>query len=442
MNKEDGKVLSGDEVIIDIDSSQLKSVSEEELKKYLEGKPDIPKNENDKQELMDKSAFLWQYKPVNDEEPEPFEEYISSHYINGDIRITGARVRGKKHKHDGTNCDDWFEYDTAGEWTIAAVSDGAGSKKFSRIGAMVSCKAAIAHMKEELEKVDNEIVQKLSLPISDPEFMSGCGCFASIIQDAVIKAYDAVKDAFEDRKTKYEYLKVIDRDMEFKDFSGTLLLSAVIPVMVSEKKEYFVVACQIGDGMICSVDRNQPFDKALRLLGEADSGAYSGETDFLTSESMRKKENLMGKTKIMRGASSAVILMTDGVADDYFPNSPQLLRLVLDLELNGVLSIPATDKSCEEEIRCKIPEPICYPWVNDNEKMIAVQYASRISDCTGCTIAQMWDDPSLISESSLCNFEDELPESEEELLLRWLDNYVERGSFDDRTLLILSVDGK
>ena len=72
MNKEDGKVLSGDEVIIDIDSSQLKSVSEEELKKYLDGKPDIPKNENDKQELMDKSAFLWQYKPVNDEEPEPF----------------------------------------------------------------------------------------------------------------------------------------------------------------------------------------------------------------------------------------------------------------------------------------------------------------------------------------------------------------------------------
>ncbi len=443
MEKENGNVFSDDPVIIDVMSADLKEVTREELDEYLnldKGKQSTDESEG--QELLDKAATLWKYKPIKDDEPEPFEEYISSYHKNGAVEIIGARVRGKKHKHDGTNCDDWFEYDTVGDWTITAVSDGAGSKKFSRIGAMESCKAAVSYIKGQLEKTDDSIIAGLSNPLNDPDFMQSCGHFASMIQDSVINAYDAVKTAFEERKSKYEYLRVIDRDMEFHDFSGTLMISAILPVDVEGKKEYFVISCQIGDGMICSVDRKKPFDKALRLLGEADSGAYSGETNFLTSDSMRKKETLMSKTKIMRSTSSCIMLMTDGVADDYFPNSPQLLRLVLDLELNGVLDTPDTDERCDEEIISKIPEPVCFPWVNDNEKMIAVQYSSRIADCTGIGVSDIWSKYHLISESCLVNFEDSLPDKKEERLLRWLDNYVERGSFDDRTLLVLNITGE
>lgn len=427
--------ISEDEKIIDINAEDMHSVTDTEFEEYIN-----PSANNDEPEnAVDRAAALWQYKPIPADEPEPYEEYISSHSENGGIKITGARVRGKKHKHDGTNCDDWYETAVSGNWTIAAVSDGAGSKKFSRIGAMESCKAAVTYIKEKLDATPSDMNDKLSLPMNEAAFMEGCSYFAAMIQDAVDKAYEAVKAAYEERKTKFEYLKLIDRDLEFKDFSGTLLLCIILPVTVEEHTEYFAAACQIGDGIICSVDRSSEFDKALRLLGTPDNGAYSGETDFLTSAAMRKKETLMSKTKIMRGKTSCIMLMSDGVADDYFPNSPELLRLFLDLELNGILKTPET-VSGESEVSCEnIPEPVSYPWVNDNEKLIPVQYTKRVAESTGKSLEELWNESSLIKQASLENFSTELPENSDERLLRWLDNYFERGSFDDRTLLILET---
>ncbi len=466
---------STEDGIIDIDESCIRTVTIDEFEKLLK-KEHIDTEQNDDRsndtgtsendavsdktadsesiteadsaddkeysDVVEKTAHLWQYKPINKEEPEPFDEYRSGMSENAGINVIGARVRGKKHKHDGTNCDDWFEYDFCGKWTIAAVSDGAGSKKYSRIGAAESCRAAVSYIKEKLSEVSDETMDKLTLKFEDPEFMTGCSALADIIQEAVLKAYDAVNDAFESRKTKYEYLKVVDRDLEFRDFSGTLLLCMMVPVLIDEKTEYFVIACQIGDGIICSVDRNADYDKALRLLGVPDSGAYSGETDFLTSEQMRHKENLMGKTKIMRGNVSDVLIMTDGVADDYFPNNPQMLRLILDLELNGILDIKDTSEKTDNESLSNIPEPVRYPWVNDNEKLIAVQYAKHVLEKTQTAPDVLWKDYDLLKNAGLSGKENELPEKKEERLLRWLDNYAERGSFDDRTLLILNTDMK
>ncbi len=398
--------------------------------------------DNQYSNVVEKTAHLWQYKPITSNEPEPFEEYKSGMSENAGINVIGARVRGKKHKHDGTNCDDWFEYDFCGKWTVAAVADGAGSKKYSRIGAAESCRAAVSYMKEKLSGVSDEITGKLALKFDDPEFMNGCSIFADIVQEAVLKAYDAVNEAFESRKTKYEYLKVIDRDLEFRDFSGTLLLCMMLPVEIENKTEYFVIACQIGDGIICSVDREADYDKALKLLGVPDSGAYSGETDFLTSEQMKHKENLMGKTKIMRGNVSDVLIMTDGVADDYFPNKPQMLRLILDLELNGILDINGSSEKTDDKSLSNIPDPVCYPWVNDNEQLIAVQYAKHLMEKTETEPGVLWKNYDLLKKAGLTGKDNELPEKKEERLLRWLDNYAERGSFDDRTLLILNTDLK
>lgn len=473
---------TSEENIIDVDESCLKTVTIDEFEKILKKEKvlplqndiqdlsdvhsDIAENESGKNSVrtedtdsensngtgvpddkeysnvVEKTAHLWQYKPINKDEPEPFEEYKSGMSENAGINVIGARVRGKKHKHDGTNCDDWFEYDFCGKWTIAAVSDGAGSKKYSRIGAAESCRAAVSYIKEKISEIPEETTKKLALNFDDPEFMNGCSSFADVIQEAVLKAYDAVREAFESRKTKFEYLKVIDRDLEFKDFSGTLLLCMMIPVEVNGKTEYFVIACQIGDGIICSVDRNADFDKALRLLGVPDSGAYSGETDFLTSEQMHHKENLMSKTKIMRGNVSDVLIMTDGVADDYFPNNPQMLRLILDLELNGILDIHGTSEKADDSSLANIPEPVRYPWVNDNEKLIAVQYARMLMEKTETSPEDIWKNYDLLKNAGLSGKEKEFPEKKEERLLRWLDNYAERGSFDDRTLLILNTDMK
>src|SRR5215813_5441052 len=92
----------------------------------------------------------WRYEPVPDD-PERHAEFDQRAGISPEgLPIIGARVRGKKHKHEGTNCDDWFEFCNSGAWTIITVSDGAGAKIFSRIGAKTSCEAAIEYLRGAL----------------------------------------------------------------------------------------------------------------------------------------------------------------------------------------------------------------------------------------------------------------------------------------------------
>ena len=91
-------------------------------------------------------AALWKYLPVPDE-PDRHEESASCSGRSPEgMSIVGAQVRGVKHKHEGLNCDDWFEFKSVGPWTMIAVSDGAGSARFSRVGAEQACKAAVGRL--------------------------------------------------------------------------------------------------------------------------------------------------------------------------------------------------------------------------------------------------------------------------------------------------------
>src|SRR5207237_7970690 len=64
------------------------------------------------------SASAWKYLPPPNNEPDPHAEYDARMGFSPEgWPILAARVRGKKHKHEGTHCDDWFEFATAGPWT-------------------------------------------------------------------------------------------------------------------------------------------------------------------------------------------------------------------------------------------------------------------------------------------------------------------------------------
>ena len=49
------------------------------------------------------------------------------------------------------------------------------------------------------------------------------------------------------------------------------------------------------------------------------------------------------------------MLMSDGVADDYFPAQPQMKRLCLDLMLNGIIPMPGG------KAEPLPPEPVRFP---------------------------------------------------------------------------------
>lgn len=398
-------------------------------------------------EVTDHTASLWKYLPIPTDEPEPAPEYLQCDTTLPGGRVIAARVRGKKHKHEGTNCDDWFEIANVDDVTFIAVSDGAGSKKFSRIGARESCKASVGYLVSAYGKMLSDIPtlrEALKQELSSNECMEACGRIAGLVQKSVIQAWEAVEAAFYSRATDPAYSKVLKRKLDLKDLSGTLLVAAIIPLN-GETKEHLIVTCQVGDGMIVSINSKGPFQSSVKLLGVPDSGDFSGETEFLTAPQMKSMEALQKRTKLSRGVTDTVMLMSDGVADDYFPNETQMRRLFFDLLVNGVIEIedkPADLSkltSKEMSIFKRIPDPILYPWVNDKSVTVPIQYTNRICDTMGVSLEELWEDRSILGLASL-ELKEAIPTSDMGERLRvWLDNYYERGSFDDRTLVVMQL---
>ena len=378
------------------------------------------------------TAALWRYRPIPEDEPEPAPEYLQKDQTYPGGRVLAARVRGKKHKHEGTNCDDWFEAAACGELVFAAVSDGAGSKRFSRIGARESCRAAVGFLRSELEALLNRkpgLLADVARDFKDPLCMPACGEFASVVQQAVRKAREAVEAAWYTRLTDPAYEAVLGRPLALTDLSATLLVAAVIPAGAYGR---LVVSCQVGDGMIALVDSRGAYDQCVKLMGEADSGEFSGETDFLTSPRMGMLETLQNRTKLSRGTSDALLLMTDGVADDYFPAQTGMRRLYLDLLANGALPVRVENVTAAQMQRySRLPAPLSYPWVNDQTVQVPLHYVRRMAEEKD--MEALWTDRTALALAGL-SMEGEGPA---ERLQRWLDNYVERGSFDDRTLLAI-----
>lgn len=398
-------------------------------------------------EVTDHTASLWKYLPIPTDEPEPAPEYLQCDTTLPGGRVIAARVRGKKHKHEGTNCDDWFEIANIEDVTFIAVSDGAGSKKFSRIGARESCKASVGYLVSAYGKMLSDIPtlrEALRQDLSSNECMEACGRIAGLVQKSVIQAWEAVEAAFYSRATDPAFSKVLKRKLDLKDLSGTLLVAAIIPLN-RDTKEHLIVTCQVGDGMIVSINSKGTFQSSVKLLGVPDSGDFSGETEFLTAPQMKTMESLQKRTKLSRGVTDTVMLMSDGVADDYFPNETQMRRLFFDLLVNGIIEMedkPAdlsklTPK--EMSIFKRIPDPILYPWVNDKSVTVPIQYTNRICDTVGVSLEELWEDRSILGLASL-ELKEAIPASDMGERLRvWLDNYYERGSFDDRTLVVMQL---
>ncbi len=405
----------------------------------------------------------WQYHPIPDKdtEPEPHLEfdYKSDQSPEG-LKLIGARVRGKMHKHQGTNCDDWFEFSTCGQWTVIAVSDGAGSKKFSRIGAKVSCKKAVESLKNSLNSCQiQERDRKEDLNINlelDQNWMFIGKDFKSV-QEYLYKAFN---DAYNEVEKKANYLKnfrdytkaVGKKELDIKDLSATLLIAVHTKIKVENSSYDFVLTCQVGDGILAAISQ----ENTLQLLGKPDIGEHGGQTDFLTSKSKLSTPNLVQKTFAFAGNLKALMIMTDGVADDYFPNDPGMLELYGDLILNKVINIPNIDsqeierqlqdtsfktqdevrrnqsKFQDEIERILRPDP-------DEHKTVSIRSIAKYAEQLGKSIKEVVASPGLLNAGILA--QERSPECEEmpseEKLKIWLDSYYRRGSFDDRTLVVL-----
>lgn len=405
------------------------------------------KRELTDREVLIHTATLWKNKPIPTDEPEAYPEQKIECANVGKFHVIGARVRGKKHKHEGTNSDDWFETGDADKFTICVVSDGAGARKFSRIGAKYACVGAVADAKKHLTdyiKKHPNIYKNLSRELTSTSFQSTAADIAKIARNVVGLARKNVEIAFDERKHKKEYSELLKRPLELNDFASTILLT--FATFLEDIGETFVISCQVGDGMTFAVNKDAKYEDIITLLGDADSGEFSGETEFLTSSKL-DDITLQKKTKITRKKIDYIMSMTDGVADDYDPNKIHLLRLYLDLKLNRILNandwekiIKNMDDKTRYELSNKIPDPVQYD--KENGKSMPIQYSIELMQKYNVNLKELWENNQAdlaIMSSAITTTDDKNAGTK---LFNWLDDYVVRGSFDDRTLVILENGGK
>ena len=396
--------------------------------------------------VTEHTASLWKYIPVPQDQPDPFPEYRHHLYDFPGSKVIAARVRGKKHKHEGTNCDDWYEVGHDGDIVAAAVSDGAGSRRLSRIGARQACRAGVKSLQAGLKEMLSShtgLRRELAMDIASAECRRACGILAVLVQKAVMAAYKSVENAFGECLVDPVYTKLLGRAPVFTDFAGTFLLALLVPLQ-NEKREKIVITCQIGDGMLALLDTGAPFETSVKLMGVPDNGDFSGETDFLTSPKITQAAELQKRTMISKSTADLLFLMTDGVADDYFPNETQMHRLYFDLAANGILPVSLTGQGTrlkltrdEWMLLDQVFVPQAYPWVNDQSVKIGLQYTKRIGEVL--PLDKLWQDPAVLQPAAEAVLATKELKDPSKRLQVWLDNYVERGSFDDRTLVIVRM---
>jgi hypothetical protein len=377
---------------------------------------------------------LWKYVEV----PDPADLHTDSDAhpftpVTDRFQFIGARVRGRKHKHEATNCDDWFEAGTAGRWEIVAVSDGAGSCKLSRIGAKVSTQTAVEFLRRELASA------KLGLEGDAPEEVLERNEQGAFLRDDLQRVQELLHEA-----VRLAHQAVAEeaarREVDAKLLSSTLRLAVHSSLDRGRRPADFILACGVGDGMSAAIDAA---GRLHLLAAEESGGKYSGETEFLTDQRTIEPDRLAASTYPFLGPLRALLVMSDGVADPYFPNDPGMLRLFGDLIVNGVLTVPGVDEEAIGRVErdlSKFSYAVDTP-ISPTERLRArIRQSDRLAELIGISLEEILKWPPLLLLGGARG--EPLAESfggapAAERLRMWLDAFYVRGEFDDRALVVL-----
>lgn len=236
-----------------------------------------------------------------EERSDPTEHEVCDLVVrNKDWSLMAASMRGKLHAHRGLWRDDAYAYDWVDDWTIVAVSDGAGSAKISRVAARIACDESVKVLKglvtglrlasdEQGKPTENDLLR-----------------IRTFLTETAQRAQAAVLREAQTRKCA------------LRDLNATLLLMLHVPL----GKTDLVAAIQVGDGAVGIYTA----DGTCTLLGIADHGEYSSETRFLTTPNIERefpKRVLFSLKQDIR----CLAAMCDGVSDDFFPESKRLIDL-------------------------------------------------------------------------------------------------------------------
>ena len=240
-------------------------------------------------------------EPDDRTDPVPHEIYDLKKLENG-WTVAAASVRGKLHAHRGLWRDDAYAFDETGHWTIIAVSDGAGCAKWSRIGARIACDESVRAMKEMLSGFTFQGQSKVDTP-SEADFRR---LKAFLTLGACTARDEIVREAH-------------TRGISTDEMYATLLLAVHGPW----KDKDAVGALQVGDGAI-GVFMG---DGRCTELWSPDTCGRSAAFLNLWSEITRRPYDQRILFAVKRDIRY-IAVMSDGVADDFFPLEKRLAELL------------------------------------------------------------------------------------------------------------------
>lgn len=309
---------------------------------------------------------LWQVNDPPKDIPYPQEELDVCEARSVKLRkntllAIGASKRGRMHEHNGTCRDDSFSIlmsEDPYDWHFFAVADGAGSARFSRVGARIACETATQGLKkffqENRASIDDLFVEEIErldyLRRDENEFTTATNdfvrktnidkIFSNVVYDAYVKIVEEAKEMarLTAESTSPYYGKMGDTPIGVRDYHTTLLCAAVkcfgrvndLKDKPNSRAIWALATYWVGDGALAFYRSNARVKgvPTVELLGEADGGEYAGETRFLTMKEEATLEKVSSRARVSFLRSfDRLTLATDGVTDPIFESDAQLKDL-------------------------------------------------------------------------------------------------------------------
>ncbi len=217
-------------------------------------------------------------------------------------KIAGASIIGSSHIKNKTPCQDFICSLTRGDVICIALADGAGSCKYSDIGAVISCTAVTEHLTADFDRF-------FSMP-------------QSVIKHRIIHFI---------RTRLGRKAKALNTNKS--ELSSTLLFLAL-------KGDKYLLG-HLGDGVICGEDKGK-----LVLLSAPQNGEFANTTYFVTTK------NYQDHFKISYGNVSELtsfFLMSDGAAEALYHKKKHIFSRALKTFAAWLDSYPSDEVSAAIE---------------------------------------------------------------------------------------------
>jgi serine/threonine protein phosphatase PrpC len=249
---------------------------------------------------------LWVAQPSDPTAPFAKPDYQHATLVHAGMQALCASQRGRAHAQAGGQREDEAQIGIieGRDWLFAVVADGAGSAKWAREGSRLACTTFSEQLAQVAPATWTQLEGRITTFAADMTPAHGTAitdCLGDIIPGIIQATIHAIHDS------------AAQLGCPVKDFATTLVIGLV---WAMPNGQHFTATWGIGDSPAVLLNTRLAPD----LLHAPEEGDFSGETHFLTDDSLLDApETLLSRTSWrVLGDFQALVLMSDGVYDAQF----------------------------------------------------------------------------------------------------------------------------